>query len=97
MLFIHPLLAEILDDKTGDLIGLEKTSEKIQRLFKQHPEINIEQLASTIGVSTRPIERNIKSLKELDCFTVLVRIGVESGGCGMVEFGKSPQYSEAAI
>ena len=80
-LFIHPLFMSTVDKSGAEFTGSEKTSEKtsekILRLLKHHPEMTIEQLAAEIGVATRSIERNLKQLKEAKR---LRRIGPDKGG-----------------
>ena len=76
-LSVHPVFAEVTDDKETDTTGSEKTSEKILRLLKQDPEMTIDQLSSEIGITARSIERNLKKLKETDR---LRRIGPDKGG-----------------
>ena len=76
-LSVHPVFAEVTDDKETDTTGSEKTSEKILRLLKQDPKMTIDQLSSEIGITARSIERNLKKLKETDR---LRRIGPDKGG-----------------
>ncbi len=55
----------------------EKASEKIIRLVTANQHITISELAETIGVTTRSIERNIKNLQTQGR---LKRIGPAKGG-----------------
>ncbi len=55
----------------------EKTSEKIMRLIIENNAITIAELAGIIGVSTRSVERNLKSLQAEGR---LERIGPAKGG-----------------
>jgi len=55
----------------------EKTSEKILRLVSKKPQITIAELAKTIDITPRSIERNIDSLKRQG---KLQRIGSDKGG-----------------
>jgi ATP-dependent DNA helicase RecG len=57
--------------------GVGKTSVKILELIKANPEITIPELASTINVSDRSIERNIQKLQKDN---LLIRIGASFGG-----------------
>jgi ATP-dependent DNA helicase RecG len=54
-----------------------KMSEKIMRLIAENNSIAIAELAGIIGVSTRTIERNLKSLKNEGG---LKRVGTAKGG-----------------
>ena len=55
-----------------------KTSVKILAALKQDAQLSIPNLAATIGVSTRSIERNIQTLQKQGR---LRRIGPDKGGC----------------
>tara|TARA_R100000027_G_C2240552_1_gene91894 strand:- start:810 stop:1385 length:576 start_codon:yes stop_codon:yes gene_type:complete len=55
----------------------EKSSEKILRMLSETPEMTIAELASSIGISTRGIEKNLKALQEKG---KLRRIGPDKGG-----------------
>ena len=55
----------------------EKSSEKIIRLLKQDPSFTIAELAETLSMSTRGVEKNIKKLQSIG---VLSRIGPDKGG-----------------
>lgn len=59
----------------------EKTSEKtlgeILALIRENPVITISELALSIGVTERPIERNLKKLRGEN---LLSRIGPAKGG-----------------
>ena len=54
-----------------------KTSGKIIELIKNNMNISIPEMAETIGISERSIERNIESLKKKG---LLKRIGPAKGG-----------------
>ncbi len=54
-----------------------KTSVKILEAIKSNDRITIPELAETIGVTTRSIERNIQNLQQNG---KLVRIGPDKGG-----------------
>ena len=60
---------------------LAKTSEKILVLIQDSPLITIAELAKTIGVTERSIERN---LKKLQAEQRLSRNGPAKGGCWKV-------------
>jgi DeoR/GlpR family transcriptional regulator of sugar metabolism len=60
---------------------LAKTSEKILVLIQDRPLITIAELAKTIGVTERSIERN---LKKLQAEQRLSRTGPAKGGCWVV-------------
>ncbi len=55
----------------------EKSSEKILKLMKEKPEITIKELAITLDISTRAVEKNIAKLKGLG---ILSREGGDKGG-----------------
>ncbi|PTN36063.1 winged helix-turn-helix transcriptional regulator [Desulfonatronum sp. SC1] len=55
----------------------EKTSEKILRAARENPGITIAELAVSIGVSTRSVERNIRKLQDGGR---LARVGSDKGG-----------------
>ena len=55
----------------------EKTSEKILRLVSTNQRITIAELAKTIGVTPRSIERNLKTLQDQGR---IKRIGPDKGG-----------------
>lgn len=57
--------------------GSEKSSEKILELIKVFPEISAEVLASSIGISSREVEKQIAVLKKKG---LLKRIGPARGG-----------------
>jgi len=65
----------------GVLVELQRTpekgSEKILRMLSKNPEMTIAELASSIGISTRGIEKNLKSLQERGKLT---RVGPDKGG-----------------
>ena len=54
----------------------EKTSEKIFRLAAENRQITISEMAKTVGVTTRSIERNIENLKAQG---KLQRVGPDKG------------------
>ncbi|RPH33046.1 MAG: HTH domain-containing protein [Bacteroidales bacterium] len=55
----------------------EKTSEKIIELIRTNKFITIKELAESIGISNRSIERNIKKLQNEN---KLKRVGADKGG-----------------
>ncbi|GAB6060836.1 winged helix-turn-helix domain-containing protein [Desulfonatronum parangueonense] len=55
----------------------EKASEKILRAARKNPGITIAELAVSIGVSTRSVERNIRKLQDGGR---LARVGSDKGG-----------------
>lgn len=55
----------------------EKSSEKILRLLEGDPGLTIAELAKTIGISTRAVEKNIKNLQQK---SRLRRVGPDKGG-----------------
>lgn len=55
----------------------EKTSEKIVAALQQNGSMTIAELAATVGVTTRSIERNLQRLQEEGR---LRRIGPSKGG-----------------
>jgi len=57
--------------------NVEKGSEKILELIKVSPEISAEELASSIGISSRAVEKQIVVFKKKG---LLKRIGPARGG-----------------
>jgi len=57
--------------------GSEKSSEKIIRLIKENPSISAQEIADTVGLSSRAVEKHLSKLKEKG---VLKRIGPDKGG-----------------
>ncbi len=55
----------------------EKTREKLIHLFRENPDITIEQLAKTLDVSAKGVEWQIRQLKKQG---VLRRVGPDKGG-----------------
>lgn len=55
----------------------EKTSEKILRLIGENPKVTIADLARLTGLTTRSVERNLKSLQAQG---LLRRVGPDKGG-----------------
>jgi ATP-dependent DNA helicase RecG len=66
------LISQNIPDETS-----EKTSEKILEAITSNNQITISELAETIGLTTRSIERNIKKLQQEG---KLERIGSFKGG-----------------
>jgi fido (protein-threonine AMPylation protein) len=55
----------------------EKSSEKIKKLIQRNPNITIKELAATLNISTRAIEKNISKLKAEG---IIERKGSNKGG-----------------
>jgi predicted HTH transcriptional regulator len=57
--------------------GSEKSSEKILQLLRDNPQMTIAALSEHLGISTRAIEKNIRSLQSNG---QLRRVGADKGG-----------------
>ncbi|MDD5394420.1 MAG: winged helix-turn-helix transcriptional regulator [Thiothrix sp.] len=57
---------------------LKKPSRKILMPMLDNPEITIPELAATIGITERSIERNIQNLQKEN---KIQRVGSAKGGC----------------
>lgn len=57
--------------------GREKSREKIIAALKRSPKITMSELAESIGLSVKGIEKNIKTLRE---HGIIRRIGPDKGG-----------------
>ena len=55
----------------------EKTSEKILSALRNNPQLTIAELADSLGVTTRTVERNLKKLQDENN---LSRVGHDKGG-----------------
>ena len=63
-------------------VKLNKTQRKFIELMKTNPNSTIEEMAKCVGVETRTIERNIKSLKEKE---IIERVGADKNGHWVVK------------
>lgn len=63
-------------------VKLNKTQTKIVEMIGNNQNCTIEEMAKTVGVETRTIERNIKTLKEKN---VIERIGADKNGHWIVK------------
>lgn len=63
-------------------VKLNKTQRKVIELIKTNSNSTIEEMAKCVGVETRTIERNIKSLKEKE---IIERVGADKNGHWVVK------------
>jgi ATP-dependent DNA helicase RecG len=64
----------------------EKSREKILRLIEKSPSLTMAELAASLGISVKAIEKHIASLKRAG---QMERIGPDKGGYWKVSTGKS--------
>jgi predicted HTH transcriptional regulator len=64
----------------------QKSREKILRLIEKSPSLTMAELAASIGISVKAIEKHIASLKRAG---QMERIGPDKGGYWKVSTGKS--------
>jgi|TARA_B110000977_G_scaffold54767_1_gene74753 ATP-dependent DNA helicase RecG len=76
---VIPIEGEIIENRTlaTDKKSSEKSSEKIIRLLRKTNDLSAKDLAKTIGLSERAIEKQIAKLKSKG---MLKRIGPDKGG-----------------
>ena len=55
----------------------EKSSEKILKLIAGEPQITIAEIALRVGISSRGVEKHLKTLREAG---LLRRVGADKGG-----------------
>jgi len=65
------------DEAASEVKSSVKSSVKILQLLRGHPQMSIPELSAQIGISTRAIEKNIKTLQSKG---QLQRIGSAKGG-----------------
>ena len=93
---VIPIPAEIeLSEKTSEKMSEKtrvKTAEKIIEIIQKRPESTIMEIATAVGVATRTIERNIKTLQAKGR---LCRVGPDKGGHWEVGVARTQQKGKS--
>jgi ATP-dependent DNA helicase RecG len=69
-------------DKFGDEFGNKQTYEKIMAIMRSNPSVSAKTIGEQIGITTRGVEKSIRSLKELG---LIERVGSARSGYWVVK------------